>query len=91
MENRVVRKGDRNSAGARALTGDKTFLVDNRPVCPIWTPVESHQLHTNVRTAQGNKTWILNNRKITVVGNRDTCGHRRVEGSRTFILGERFT
>lgn len=88
---RVVRKGDRNSAGARTLTGDKTFIVDNRPVCPIGTPVEPHQPdHNNVRTAQGNKTWVVNNKKITVVGNRDTCGHRRIEGSRTFILGERF-
>lgn len=87
---KVVRKGDRNSAGARTLTGDKTFIIDGQPVCPIGTPVESHHKHTNVRTTQGNKTWVINNKKITIVGNPDTCGHRRVEGSKTFILGENF-
>jgi len=88
---RVVRKGDVNSGGGRTLTGDKTFLVDGRPVCPIGTPVSPHERkHYNARTAQGNKTYIINGKKITVVGNIDTCGHRRIEGSRTFILGEKF-
>lgn len=88
---RVVRKGDRNNGGGRTLDGDRTFIVENRPVCPIHTPVSAHQKHYHARTAQGNKTYIINHKRITIVGNIDTCGHKRIEGARTFILGERFS
>lgn len=87
---RVVRKGDVNSGGGRTLSGDNTFIIDGRPVCPIGTPVSPHGRHSRSKTAQGNKTFILGGRNITIVGNIDTCGHRRVEGSKTFILGENF-
>ena len=88
----VVRKGDKNSAGGRTLKGDKSFIVDGREICPIGTPVSPHKpcpkvkKHCHAKTAQGTKSFIITGIKVTVKGHRDTCGHPRVEGSKTFIV-----
>lgn len=88
----VVRKGDKNSAGGRTLTGDKSFIVDGRPICPVGTPVSPHKpcpevkKHCNAKTSQGTKSFILNGIKVNVKGHVDTCGHSRAEGSKTFIV-----
>lgn len=92
---KVVRKGDRNSAGGVTLSGDKTLIIDGRPVSPIGTPVSPHlpcpkiPAHCNARTMQGSKSFIIGNKKVNVVGDVDTCGHARIEGSSTFIIGNR--
>jgi len=90
---KVVRKGDKNSAGGIAMSGDPTFIVDGRPVVVIGTPVSPHHpcprvpIHCSAKTARGDKTYIVGNKLINVVGDTDTCGHPRVEGSSTFIVG----
>lgn len=93
MARKLVRKGDRNSAGGIALTGDESFIIDGRPACVVGTPVSPHPPcpdepgHCNAKTQQGEHTFILGNLKINVVGDVDSCGHARVEGSNTFIVG----
>lgn len=92
---KVVREGDRNSAGGRVIKGDSSFLVDNRPISVDGSPVSPHRpcpedsKHCHARTANGTATFIINNKPVNVVGNNDTCGHPRVEGSETFIIGKR--
>jgi len=89
----VVRLGDVNSAGGKALLGDRTLIVDGRPVVTVGTPVSPHvpcpkvPMHCRALTAVGNRNFILNGKPVNVIGNPDTCGHPRVTGSRTFVVG----
>lgn len=91
---RVVREGDRNSAGGRVIKGDPTFLVDGRPVSVDGSPVSPHKpcpeipIHCHAKTANGVKTFIINNIPVNVIGNLDTCGHPRIEGSDKFVVKE---
>ena len=89
----VVRKGDVNSKGGRATSGDRTLIVDGRPTVTIGTSVSPHvpcprvPKHCNAKTAGGSRYFILNGKPVNVIGNKDTCGHSRVTGSKTFIVG----
>ena len=90
---KVVRKGDKNSAGGAALGGNPTFIVDGLPVVTVGTPVSPHDpcplvpIHCSAKTAKGEHTFIVGDIAVNVVGDNDTCGHPRVEGSSTFIVG----
>lgn len=89
----IVRKGDVNSAGGSAMIGNFNLIVDGKPVVTIGTPVSPHApcpkvaIHCRAVTTTGNRSVIVNNKPVNVVGNVDSCGHPRVTGSRTFILG----
>ncbi len=91
---RVHRVGDRNSAGGRITKGDKSMIVDGRPVAPIGSPVSPHKpcpkkkKHCRAKTAQGSNSFLVNGKKVTVENNKDTCGHTRVAGSPTFIVAQ---
>ena len=93
MTRKLVRLGDENSAGGRALDGDRSFIVDGRPVCVVGTPVSPHApcpdepAHCNAVTQQGEYTMIIGNIKANVTGDVDSCGHVRTQGSDTFIIG----
>jgi uncharacterized Zn-binding protein involved in type VI secretion len=92
---RVVREGDRNSAGGRVVKGNPNFLVDNRPVSVDGCPVSPHRpcpedsKHCHAKTANGTPTFLVDNIPVNVIGSIDTCGHPRVEGSPTFIIGRK--
>ena len=92
---KVVREGDRNSAGGRVVRGNPKFLVDNRPVSVDGSPVSPHKpcpedpKHCHAKTANGTHTFLVDGIPVNVVGNNDTCGHPRVEGSETFIIGRK--
>ena len=89
----IVRKGDVNSAGGIALLGNPAFIVDGRPVCTIGTPVSPHfpcpriPIHCHAVTMLGKQEYVINGIKVNVVGDIDSCGHPRVTGSPTFIVG----
>lgn len=90
---KVVRVGDINSAGGRVTSGSKTVIIDGKQVAPIGSPVSPHlpcpivPIHCHAKTAQGSKSFIVDGKPVTVVTNKDTCGHPRVTGSSTFIVG----
>lgn len=86
---KIVRKNDKNSGGGRALKGDDSFIVNNRPAVRVGAPVSGHgpPPHSSPKTAGGSKSFILTNIKANYVGNTDTCGDARVEGSKDFIIG----
>lgn len=91
---KVHRAGDRNSAGGRIISGDKTMIVDGRPVAPIGSPVSPHKpcpkvkKHCKAKTDQGSSSFYVRGKKVTIETNKDTCGHPRVAGSPTFIVGK---
>ena len=87
---KIVRKNDKNSAGGKALKGDGSFIVNNRPAVRDGAPVSAHPLgppHQSPRTAGGSKSFILSGIKANYVGNTDTAGHPRADGSKDFIIG----
>lgn len=89
----VVRQFDINAAGGKAMLGDPTFIVDGKPVVRIGSPVSPHYpcpivpSHCNAKTMIGKKTYIVGGKPANVVGDIDTCGHPRITGSTTFIVG----
>ena len=91
----VVRKGDKNDAGGKTLKGSPALLADGIEVCPITMPVSAHfnffPPHAPSglpKTAEGVSTFLVDGLPVCVIGNKDTCGHTRIEGSPTMIIGE---
>lgn len=91
---KVVREGDKNSAGGRVIKGNSTFLVDHKPISVDGSPVSPHKpcpdvpKHCHAKTANGTHSFIINGIPVNVVGDQDTCGHPRVDGSSTFIIAK---
>ena len=87
---KIVRKNDKNGGGGKALKGDDTFIVNNRPAVRNGASVSAHPIgppHAAAKTQGGSGSFILSSIKANYVGNNDTCGHARVEGSKDFIIG----
>lgn len=86
----VVRKGDANSAGG-VVTGPSapSVLVNGRPVSVIGDSVSPHPCcgkpgcgaHCSAKTSKGASTVFAEGKPIILVGNNDTCGHGRNQGS----------
>lgn len=91
---KVHRVGDRNSAGGRIISGDRSMIIDGRPVAPIGSPVSPHKpcpkvkKHCKAKTAEGSSSFYVRGKKVTIETNKDTCGHARVAGSPTFIVSK---
>lgn len=92
---KVVREGDKNDAGGKVIKGDKTFLVDGKPVSVIGSPVSAHKPFKKPhkpdgtpKTSEGTKTFMINGKRVNVVGDHDTCKHVRIQGSSTFIVSK---
>jgi len=90
----VVRQGDVNVAGGAALFGDFSLIVDNRPVVTVGTLVSKHapcsprrKRHCIAITTTGSRIFTVNGKPVNIIGNPDSCGHVRITGSRTFIIG----
>lgn len=85
---KVVRQGDKNSGGGVATTGVTNVLVNNKPIVTDGTLVTDHsRKHRSPRTANGKSKVVAGNKPVNVVGNADTCGHPRSEGSDNVIIG----
>lgn len=91
---RVVRQGDKNSAGGRVLRGNKHFIVDGVPIAVDGSPVSAHnpcpkhKKHCHAKTSQGTRHFVVNGIPVNVVGDKDTCGHARIEGSKHFHVAK---
>ena len=91
----VVRRGDANSAGGVATQGAATVLVNGRGVVPPGASVTPHpccgskgcNAHCNARTTGGSATVFAEGKPIILVGDSDTCGHARAQGSPNFFIG----
>ena len=91
----VVRRGDANSAGGVATQGAATVLVNGRGVVPPGASVTPHpccgskgcKAHCNARTTGGSATVFAEGKPIILVGDSDTCGHARAQGSPNVFIG----
>lgn len=90
----IVRRGDRNSAGGRTISGQSDFKVNNRSACTEGTRVGRHRpcprvaIHCRATTGSGISSFIINGDPANAIGNSDSCRHSRVSGSSDFIIGE---
>ena len=90
----VQRKGDANAAGGVIKTGDRSVLVNGRPVATVGLTVTPHPpcpkgashcaAKTSVKIARSVR---VNKKPIISAGDNDTCGHMRVGGSRDVKVG----
>lgn len=92
---KVVREGDRNDAGGKVIKGNSSFLVDGKPVSVDGSPVSSHKPFKHPhkpngvpKTANGTHTFLVDGIPVNVMGDKDTCGHARAEGSPGFYAAK---
>ena len=91
----VVRRGDANSAGGIATQGAATVFVNGRGVVPPGSPVTPHpccgsrgcDAHCSASTTGGSATVFAEGKPIILVGDTDTCGHSRAQGSPNVFIG----
>jgi len=87
---KVVREGDVNSNGGIALRQQKTYFVDGRPVITEGSPVTPHPpfgIHSFARTGKGSDEFLVEGKRVNRVGDIDTCGCPRVQGSNNYNVG----
>lgn len=85
----VNRVGDADSGGGKVTAGIDSVLVNGRPISVNGKPVSGHGKapHSAPSTASGLTNVIAGGIPVNVVGNPDTCGHARAEGSPDVTAG----
>ncbi len=91
----VVRRGDINSAGGAAVQGARSVVANGRAVVQPGSPVTPHPccgapgcfMHCVARTTGGSGSVIAEGKPVILVGDSDTCGHTRIQGSPDVIAG----
>ena len=88
----AVRKGDANDAGGKVIADfAPNIFIDGRPAAQVGSLVEPHPNnkppHIIARCSTSSNAVIGNNKGLVYIGCKDTCGHTRVEGSATVIIG----
>jgi uncharacterized Zn-binding protein involved in type VI secretion len=86
MGKQIVRVGDVNSAGGKVLTGDNSVRINGIPVAVDGSPVSCHaptnnSQHVHARCRASVNNIRVNGKRLIFVGDTDTCGHKRVQGS----------
>ena len=84
-----MRQGDVNSAGGVATMGASTVLVNGRPLVYPGVSVTPHPccgspgcgIHCSASTSGGSSTVFVEGKPVIRVGDSDTCGHARAQGS----------
>lgn len=86
----VVRRGDVNQLGGRAMSGVSSVVVNGQPIVVNQTPVSPHpkgKPHKTAKTANGVGSVLAGGKPVNVIGNKDTCGHPRTQGSSNVQAG----
>lgn len=84
----VIRQGDKNVLGGIATTGITTVLVNGQPIVVDGTRVSPHhKKHYTASTRGGVSSVVAGGKPVNVIGNTDTCGHGRQQGSSDVTVG----
>jgi uncharacterized Zn-binding protein involved in type VI secretion len=85
----VVRQGDINQVGGKALGGVGSVLVNGRPIVVDGTKVSPHGKgkHAVAKTSGGVGSVRAGGKPVNVIGNVDDCGHPRTQGSSNVNAG----
>jgi uncharacterized Zn-binding protein involved in type VI secretion len=96
MPRPVQRVGDANAVGGVILKGDPSVLVDGRPIAIFGAAITPHPccgakgcppLHCKAKTTTTTGDVLVGGKPVVVFGDVDTCGHKRVGGSTSVIVG----
>lgn len=96
----VQRNGDANDGNGVASGGVASVRVNNNPIMIPDQPVSAHlpygkkgakTIHNDgtQKTAGGVSSVRAGGKPVVVTGNKDTCGHARVDGSKDVFAGGR--
>jgi uncharacterized Zn-binding protein involved in type VI secretion len=81
----IVRVGDVNSGGGRVISGANSVRINGLPVALDGSPVTAHTdykgLHNNAQCRASQSTLRVEGKRVIFVGDVDTCGHVRQQGS----------
>lgn len=87
MSRQIVRVGDINSGGGKVISGEPSVrlngldvAVDGSPVTPHPHPRGATQ-HDHAHCVASEQTIKVKGKRIIFVGDIDTCGHARIQGS----------
>lgn len=88
MGKKIVRVGDINEKGGKVLAGDNTVFLNGKPIAVDGSPVSVHPAqpfgrgnHVGARCRATQSSIFVNGKRIILVGDTDTCGHKRIDGS----------
>lgn len=81
----IVRVGDVNSGGGAVISGSTSVRINGLPVALDGSPVTAHTdykgLHTHAECRASQSDIKIEGKRIIFVGDVDTCGHVRQQGS----------
>lgn len=81
----IVRVGDVNSGGGAVISGSTTVRINGLGVALDGSPVTPHTdfrgLHTHAQCQASQSTLKIEGKRVIFVGDVDTCGHVRQQGS----------
>lgn len=85
MGKQIVRVGDVNSGGGKVISGEPSFRINGLDVAVDGSPVTCHTNnkgeHTHAKCRATETSITVKGQRIIFVGDTDTCGHVRVQGS----------
>jgi len=87
MGRQIVRVGDINSGGGKVISGDPSVRLNGLDVAVDGSPVTPHPHrrgaveHDIARCVASEETIKVQGKRLIFVGDIDTCGHTRIQGS----------
>ena len=87
MSRKIVRVGDVNSGGGKVISGEPSLRINGLDVAVDGSPVTPHphrrgaNEHDHARCVATETSITVKGKRIIFVGDIDTCGHTRVQGS----------
>ena len=94
MTQPIVRQGDRNSAGGRAIMPRTKVQASGRNLAAYSSRVTPHpccgrpgySVHCRASVTGGAPTVYAEGKPVHIVSDSDTCGHRRVQGDNKVLV-----
>lgn len=83
----VVRQGDKNSGGGSVQHGVESVIVNNKQISVKGNPVTGHGDHDSTKTNNTQETVFADSKPVIRVGDKDHCGHTRIDGSDNVFVG----
>jgi uncharacterized Zn-binding protein involved in type VI secretion len=84
MGRQIVRVGDVNSAGGAVISGSRTVTMNGLAIALDGSPVTCHPNggpHTHAHCVASEYSITIEGKKVIYVGDVDSCGHVRIQGS----------
>lgn len=89
MGRKIVRVGDINSGGGKVISGEPSVRINGLDVAVEGSPVTPHPhpkgayQHDIAQCRATQSNIKVKGKRLIFVGDNDTCGHARIQGSPT--------